>query len=187
MENGNVKVAYVLSVGEKTTYNCCYQLEQLGLKVTLLADTESKLDKYKKFINTANEDCLKVDADVIVNKRIKNAGKLLGDNLIVQLTTFCFYKNDKCIGQPTIYSKKALDIIKKNIDKLDKDRPETSAWRLPEINDKTKTIDDLYGMHGFFQDVITMERAKKHKIERDHIKDYDFELAFRLKDFYDQS
>jgi len=172
---------YITSIGEKTTDICVEQFKRYGYEVILLDKKESWIDKYKSFINTAEGDCLRTDADVIVNQNIKdiNFCKDLEYDM-VQFIFYDFYKNNLGIGTPMYYSKKAIDIIKNNLEKLHFTRPETSAWRLPEIVSNTFTSDKIVGMHGFFQDKETIERAKLNKEHRGQMKQYDFDLVFKL-------
>lgn len=186
--------AYVTSIGENTTEICCEQLRRFGFEVILLAGVEPWIDKYKKFIDLAiknNESCLRVDADVIVNSHVTRVHNLELINqyfnnvpqspLMLQFKTFSFYKNDFNIGNPVYYSIGALLKIKENIDSLDVNRPEASAWRLPEVNKHTFTIDNfLIGMQSFFQDQTHYDRHLEHKIQRKQIEEYDFELAQRI-------
>jgi hypothetical protein len=173
--------AYITSIGERTTDICKWQLERLGFDTVLLDKKESWERKYRKFIETANEDCWRIDADVIVNKKIKKvSGIIYSTAIMIQFKVFDFYKNDIHIGQPIFYKKEAIDIIKKNIDEIRPDRPEASAWRLEEINPRTYTDDTILGMHGFFQDKETRERARENKIARKQIDDFDFELVEKL-------
>ena len=63
-------IAYVFSIREKTTDLCVRVLKQNGFKVMLLDGMESIGDKYKRFIEMADEDCIKIDADIIPNSNI---------------------------------------------------------------------------------------------------------------------
>lgn len=173
-------IAYVTSIGEKTTEICCQQLRRYGFFVVLLNKKEEWIDKYKRFINLADEDCLRIDADIIPNHKVKFIEVDSKDALMIQHKLFDFYRNDVIIGGAVFYRRKALKIIKKNIGGLNRDRPETSAWRLNELVKDTVTSDLVVGMHGFFQDKETMERAEKNKMARDQIGYYDFNLAFKL-------
>jgi len=173
---------FLTSIGERTTELCRWQLEKLGFEVVLLDEKESWIDKYKKFIFMADKDCLRIDSDVIPNKNIK---KLVSDCWMVQAKTYDLYRNDVWFTSPVFYSKEAIDLIRLNFDLLDKNRPETSAWRLIP-KDKLKNLDIIVGIHGFFQDKETIERAKQNKINRGQIQDYYFELVEKIyaKDFY---
>ena len=180
--------AFVTSIGEKTEGVCVDQLIRLGYQTCVLGGKESWYHKYLKFIEEASkfdEPCLRVDADVIVNKEIRpeKVRQDLKDwesDIMFQYVVFDLYKNAPHTGQPLVYTPEVLEIIKRNLDKIDYKRPETSAWRLSEVNPLTATIDRIVGMHGFFQDLDTVNRAKEHKINRKQIGEFDFELVYRL-------
>ncbi len=175
---------FVTSIGEKTTALCVEQLILMGFHVTILDKVEPWLDKYRRFIEEAselNEDVLRVDADVILNRKIIEAVKDL-KVLMAQFRVFDLYKNDINIGQPVWYSAESLQIIKKHFDELgDKSRPEASAWRLEQINKLTYTSNEVVGMSSFFQSDEHIKRHEKHKIERKQIDDYNFHLAKQLR------
>ena len=173
--------AFVTSIGEKTTKICCEQLEKYGFNVILLDKQEKWIDKYKRFIDMANEDCLRIDADNIVNKHILEIGEdCPKDFLVAQYGRYDLYRNEVWAGGPLIYTKKALDIIRERKDKINESRPETSSCRFPEINPYLHTSNLVVGLHGFFQDKEAMERAMENKKRRGQMKDYDFELVKKL-------
>lgn len=177
--------AYLCSVGEKTTQICKEQLERFGFEVVLFDEKEKWEDKYKRFINTANEDCLRVDADVVPNKNIEFL-KIAPysfrnlDKLMIQCKGYDFYKNDIGVIGIVFYRKQAIDIIKRDFNFIDLRRPEATAWRLPDINKYTETEEIICGLHGFGQDEETMMRAFEHKVARKQIEQYDFSLANKL-------
>ena len=169
--------AYVTSIGEKTTKVCCEQLKRYGFEVVLLDDKESWFDKYKRFINIAKEDCLRIDADIIPNEKIKLVGTENVQKVIMtQYSMYCFYKNGERIGNPVFYKKKVLDRIREVVDSLDKSRPETAAWRLDNVRPYTLTSNLVVGLHGFFQDDDAVERERDRKG-----KEYDFNLVDELR------
>lgn len=173
--------AFVTSIGEKTTEICCEQLNRFGFEVVLLDGRESWLNKYKLFINTAKEECVRVDADIIPNRNIRQIGIENKEIPMIQHKLFDLYKNNVTIGGVILYRKKALDMIRVNIDKLEIGRTETMAFRNNNVTSITSDL--IVGMHGFYQNDETMEIAKKNKIARGQIEEYhyDFDLAFRLK------
>jgi len=177
-------IAYVTSVGEKTTQICVDQLKSFGFDVVLLDGVESWPNKYRRFINEAREDCIRVDADVIVNENIGVAIMKVIDRdvLMSQFSVYDFYKNNTSVGNPVYYTKKALEIIREHIKEIDDRRPEASAWRLKEINEYTITIEsEIVGLHGFGQDDETVARARKNKENRGQIDMYNFDLVGRLR------
>ena len=178
---------FVTTIGEKTTDICVQQLSKYGFDSIVISGNTPWIEKYKEFIELAyrfNEDCLRVDADIIVNEGIVSAHTDLHknkDKLMIQYSVYDLYKNGVSIGQPVLYSKKAISIIRQNLSKISPLRPEASAWRLPEINEHTLSIvDEIVGMHGFYQDKETVERAKENKINRKQIDKYDFDLVNKL-------
>mgnify|MGYP001577335249 CR=1 FL=1 len=173
--------AYLTTIGERTTDICKWQLERLGFEVVLLDKVEPWGEKYRRFIRLANENCLRVDADVIVNKNILEC-KNLPDDVMAQFTCFDFYRNDVWNTCPVYYGKEISEIIKSNLDKIGNNRPETEAWRLPQVQPLTLILDKkCYGMHGFFQDDATHGRAYQNRKDRGQLEQFDFELVERLK------
>lgn len=178
--------AYVTSIGEKTTDICVEQLEKFGFEVVLLDKMESWESKYKRFIRMAhesNEDCIRVDADVIVNKNIKKVFEDVEreDNyLITSYNLYDLYRNGIFEGSPILYTKKAIGIINRYHMMLHPNRPESSACRLDRINPHKYHDETIVGMHGFGSDKETIMRAKQNKIDRKQIELFDFELVDKL-------
>lgn len=176
--------AYVTSIGEKTEAICCEQLRKFGFEIVLLNEKEPWIEKYKKFLNLAyfnSQDCIRVDADIIVNQNILALKHGCNGSLMGQAQVYDFYQNDLHTGGPIFYSKDVIKMILDNFHKLDEFRPETSAWRLPDVNPKTITLKwTVVGLHGFFQDEDAVARSEKNKIDRKQISKYDFDLARAL-------
>lgn len=175
-------IAYITSIGEKTTDICVEQLKRLGFDTILLKDKEDWDIKYRRFITEAKEDCLRLDADIIVNKNIVQEIEKYKDKnyLMVQFKGLDFYRNNIGIIGVLFYKKEAIEIIRNNLDKISITRPEATAWRLPEMENRRHTSDTVVGIHGFFQTEDDIKRHQQNKIERKQIKNYDFELAERL-------
>jgi len=182
--------AYVTSIGERTTQICCDQLKKFGFTVFLLDEKEPWIDKYKKFIQMAVAPCIRVDADVIVNKNLKDYCETFIEHQIEDMTQFNIfdmYKNNLSNTSPVLYSEKAIEKIRELIDKIDVRRPETSSWRLIQNEGlEVYTSKQTMGMHGFFQDKETILRARQNKIDRKQIYDYDFDLSFKLLELYEK-
>ncbi len=175
--------AYVTSIGEKTTELCCEQLIKFGFEVELLIKDESWESKYKQFIrmaHEANENCLRIDADIIVNENIKQVGTDIDDKLVASYTLYDLYRNGIYVGSPVFYTRKALGIIARYHYMLHPSRPEASACRLDLINGKKFQSPIVVGMHGFFQDCATIERAKTNKTDRKQQDLFDFDLVNKL-------
>ena len=174
--------AYVSSFGEKTTELCCSQLERFGFEVVLMDEKEEWHKKYKRFIQIANEDCLRIDADVIVNEKIKQLGVGLSKRVWIEsFTLYDLYRNGLFQGSPIYYKTEALDFLKKNLDRITPLRPEASALRLKGINEHKYQNDIIVvGMHGFFQDDETVKRAKSNKEQRGQTG-FEFDLVNKLR------
>lgn len=137
--------AYLTSIGEKTTNICKWQLELLGFDVVMIEGIEPWHIKYKRFIDLADEDCLRIDADIILFNDFKIAE--MPEIVMAQWQVVDYKKFVIHTGQPIYYSKKLLEIAKKM--PISQDRPETSMWRMPEIIKYTKTIKEVVGLHQF--------------------------------------
>jgi hypothetical protein len=180
--------AFVTSIGERTTKICCDQLKRFGYEVVLLDGQEPWPQKYRRFISEADEDCIRIDADIIPNTEIadipnviKAITEMFEGTLMVQFNTYDLYRNNVGVTSPVWYSKKALEIIREQFPNLtDLGRPEASAWRLPAIVRHTLTAPRVVGLHGFFQDYASFNRHLKHKQERHQEADYDLDLARKL-------
>lgn len=170
--------AYVTTIGELTTQLCCEQLERFGYEVVLLDRITSWWDKYLEFIDTASEDCLRIDADIIPNQHVAVCRE--SKALITQFHTYDLYKNDIGITSPLFYRKESLNIIRRNKRLIEQKRPEATAWRIPAVNAFTETSPLVVGLHGFCQDVTTMRRAMNNKLDRKQIDQYDFATAFKI-------
>ena len=178
-------IAYVTTIGEQTTDLCVWQLQRLEFEVVVIDGMEPWVLKYRRFITAAKAyggPCIRIDADVIVNADfVVELSRMPGSSYIMaQWQEYCLYKNGLTHASPVWYAHEALEIIHSNLENLDPIRPETSAWRLPEINEQTKTWDGIVGFHGFFQDQAAIARAKHNKQMRGQ-EGYDWELVERIK------
>lgn len=175
--------AYVTSIGEKTTDICCEQLRRYGFNVILLDKKESWVDKYKRFINMAEGNCLRVDADVIVNSKIKmiHGFQTDDDYLLVDFHTYDFYKNDLSVSAPVYYKAEAIKMIKERLDEIEDVRPEATLSR-KVVGSRKGTSELIVGMHGFFQTEDHLHEAEANKIKRGQIEKYgyDFRLAEKM-------
>ena len=109
-------------------------------------DKEDWATKYKRFIDLADENCLRIDADVILFNDFK-VPDVMPEICMAQWKVVDFRKFAIHTGQPVYYSKGLLDIAKTLPVKAN--RPETSMWRHPEIIDYTLTINEVVGLHDF--------------------------------------
>lgn len=174
--------AYLTTIGERTTDICAEQLKRFGFDVQILDGAMPWAQKYKQFIETADEDCLRIDADVIINKNINILIAALESKTgyVIQGFTYDFYRNNIGVTTPILYSKTALALIRQSWDKIGLLRPEANACRLPGLSGRIYTSPAIVGMHGFFQDVEHLKMAQENKVQRGQIAEYDFELANKL-------
>jgi len=168
--------AYLCSVGEKTVDICKLQLERFGFEVVMLDEKETWQEKYSRFLREANENCIRVDADVIPNKHIKIFQNLKA--YLAKTHLYDLYRNEIWPLGPIYYSKEALERFK-GISIDDTKRPETFIWRSVPV-EMTTVLSEVVGLHGFFQDRETIERAKQNKINRGQIDNYDFDFVGKI-------
>src|SRR3972149_4214128 len=132
---------FITSIGEATTNVCVWQARRLGfLDLVVLDQKESWYQKYIQFLNLAKEYafCLRIDADVILNRRILNymwLTEIQSDIDMYQFNLYCQYKNDIMIGQPVFYRRSRIELALKHIkdETFHHNRPETDVWRLAPI------------------------------------------------------
>lgn len=176
--------AIVTSIGESTTELCKWALERNGFEVTVLQNPSSLARKLKA-IYEIQEDFLRVDADVIVNRNL-TPGLLmeLKQNKNIwwwQFITFDWFKMDTNHTMAFIMTE-ALPALRANIGKflLDK-RPETQVSRIKELHNPRRMAtyeDKIVGVHGY--GVRDMKAVKRLKASRGQSHLYDFELAERM-------
>lgn len=174
--------AFLTSIGEKTTSICKWQLERFGFEVVLLDKVEPWIDKYKRFLEMAGEECIRIDADIIPNERIRifqDSGYLRKNAKLAKAYTYDFYANTLMQTAPTYYSKGITKGMKELI--TDIDRPETSIFRNRDIHPWVVVLNEVVGTHGFFQSKKDIERAVIHKKIRGQNAQYDFDLLEKLK------
>lgn len=171
---------FVFSIGEKTTDLCCELMREYGYEVILFQDGTPLWQKLKRFyteaLATEDDEFMRIDADVIPNKKIQDMFNLSGWTCAWGLD---WYKQD--LGSISIH-KMRREIIEKCLAHVDesepKIRPETYLWRLPEINDYTDNAIGFYGIHGYGQS-DQRERIKLLKYLRN--QPYDWDLVERLE------
>lgn len=172
-------IAYVTSIGEPTTELCIWSLERQGFDVELVKSNDRLSDKLQFIYNDTDDDFLRVDADVIVNRKVKLL-ELSKNAWWVQALCFDMYKQDVMYGGVQLIGKECLPALRKHIPRqLQAERPETAMSRLEEFYKPRRfvSVDLICGIHGYKNDVA---RAKETKERREQSADYDFELAERL-------
>lgn len=184
--NEEVIKAYITSIGEPTTDLCEWAVKRLGFETVMVhSDITTLAHKLEFIYNQADDDFIRIDADVIVNKNLE-AVKNMNKNLLwVQYKTFDMYKLDLTNGGVQYYSKKIIPTLRANIGKFKHDdRPETRMYRLPEFTERWrfKSAENVVGIHGFGQRDI--DRVKRTKDGRKYASDYDWVLVERMQKFY---
>lgn len=181
--------ALITSIGESTTGLCYWALERNGFDVFLLQDSQSSLwAKLKWIYSNTDEDFLRVDADVIVNKNCvpRNIKRDAKDKEIwwTQYRTYDWMQQDITHGGIQFIRKEALPYLRAQIMEAEhKERPESYMYRIKPFHDPRRCVtnETVMGLNGWGQDDI--ERIKETKRRRMQYDNYDFELAERLDDF----
>lgn len=179
--------AFVTSIGEKTTDLAIWSLERNGFKVTPRTDNFSLAEKLKWIYSQADDDFLRIDADVIVNRNCTPENLLrytesLKDAWWVQFQMFDWYQQDVSYGGVQFIRKEALPVLRENIEKfMQHERPETELTRSYGMYNprRFESYDMVMGMHNYKND---MARVKAVKTRRNQLDNYDFELAERLEE-----
>lgn len=177
--------AYVFSIGESTTELCCQQLKDMGFEVHLIQDKTSLWQKLKLFYQYALEDAddefLRVDADVIPNKNVLELIKLADGCWWHQSLAYDWYKQDLSPVSVSHIRREAIELCHQNIDRFEhSSRPETDVWRLQEFHypRRCHIANIVTGLHGYKQQ-DQRERIKRLKEERHQT--YDWDLVERIE------
>lgn len=129
--------------------------------------------------NDCKEDFLRVDADVIPNKRCTKEN-IKPRTWWTQYTCFDWFKQDISNGGIQFIKKQALPALRENIpNHMGAERPETEMSRIKEFNNPRRfvTSSQVFGLHNYKNDI---ERVRETKERRNQLELYDFELAERL-------
>lgn len=177
--------AVITSIGEPTTELCKWSLSRLGFRVYVVHSEKSTL--YQKLVTLfdiegiLDEDFLRVDADVIVNKNVLELVKL-DEAWWYQGQTFDWFKQDISHGGVQFIRKQCFPAIKKHLREAEHmERPETYLSRLEEFHNPRRfvTFEKVCGLHGYKQKDI--ERVKLTKYRRGQAENYDWELAEKIE------
>jgi hypothetical protein len=182
--------AYVTSIGEPTTDLCKWSLERNGFEVIMLKDDSTLWAKLKRIYDIADEDFVRVDADIIVNRNftpgnLKTIERIdyLQQAWWIQFVAYDWYKQDICHTLSYI-KKEALPVLRTNVVRFKDDlRPETQVSRVAELHNPRRMetyADQLMGIHGY--GISNTKPVMKLKAERGQSHLYDFELAQRLNE-----
>lgn len=177
--------AIITSVGEPTTELCKWALERNGFEVMVFESDTSLWQKLKDIYEGMDEDFLRIDADVIVNRNL-TVGRMLEwerDQTVWwwQFLVFDWYKQD--IGHSMAFIRAAaLPSLRANIGRFKVSlRPETDISRIPELHNPRRMVThehEIMGVHGFgIKDLSDVKRLKELRNQMDN---YDFELVERM-------
>lgn len=177
--------AYVTSIGEITTDLCAWSLERNGFEVVLIKDGSLLVDKLKTIYEHADDDFIRVDADVVVNQNMTpQLLKMMADDepWWFQFMTFGWHAQDLIHGGVQFIKKEAIPHLRREVDRFhDADRPETALSRIKEFYEPRRFVSVgavCFGIHGFAADDVDRVIAQKKK--RGQLENYDFELAEKL-------
>lgn len=172
--------AFITSIGEPTTDLCIWSLNRLGFEVELILNPRSLWSKLNTIFNNTDEDFLRVDADMVVNKNVLELIKQ--DKLLwYQALNYDWYKQDTGHGGIQFIRKEAIPLVRLHLAAAERlDRPESYLSRIKELHNPRTfgTFEKICGIHGFHQK--DYKRVMWVKSNRRQTANYDFELAQKL-------
>lgn len=172
--------AYITSIGESTTEICKWSLERYGYEVELVENQGSLWSKLKYIYNTADNDFVRVDADVVVGQNILELTKQ-SDAWWYQSMIYEWFRQDVGHGGIQFIRKECLPALREHVDEAERlERPESYMSRLKEFHDprRFESFSKVCGIHGFKQSDV--QRVKDTKMRRGQYGNYDWELAEKL-------
>lgn len=179
--------AFVTSIGEPTTDLCVWSLERNGFDVELITGGGLLVDKLKTVYEKADDDFVRVDADVVVNKSFTPEfafGAMLPETWWQQYICFDWLKLNLSYGGVQAIRKVALPHLRKAVDSFhNEDRPETALSRIDPFHNprRFQSCEVVVGLHGYalgqHQERV---RYQKHKRKK-YWHEFDFEMANRLE------
>lgn len=164
-------LAYVFSIGEPTTPLCVEALERNGLEVILYQDGSRFTEKYKRLMTEAEPPFVRVDADIIVNHRVKEYLKEAKDWSCPY--GWVWWQQDLQPMSVMYYSKEVVELIKPHLyDEifLHTARPEQYMWSLPEMQGKNHKIEVPVGLKGY--GIRNLKPVKERKANRGQTYDW---------------
>lgn len=176
--------AVVTSIGEVTRDLCIWALERNGFEVGIYEGGSTLANKLEEIYNDYDEDFLRVDADVVVNRTLtpEMLNKLSYDDAWwIQFKCYGWFSQDLIWGGVQYVRREALPALRANIGQHKRSsRPETAMTRLPEFYGprRFQSHPVVVGIHGFA--ARDVERVKQLKKLRNQYQNYDWELADKL-------
>lgn len=175
--------AFVTSIGEHTRDLCVWSLERNGFDVVLIESGSLLVDKLKTIYEQADDDFVRVDADVVPNMNLTPDSVIASAHEYqwwIQYETFDWHKQDTTWGGVQFIKKEALPYLRANIDKYhNQERPETMISRIPEFHNPRRfdSCPCIMGIHSF---AATDEERVRGVKERRNQHGYDWQLAAKL-------
>lgn len=172
--------AFVTSIGETTADLCVWSLQRQGFEVVLLNSPDTLWHKLKLIFDQAEEDFIRVDADVVCNLSVTKLLEQRG-GWWYQAQTFDWYRQDVGYGGVQYIKKQCFPAIRKHLVEAERtERPESHLARLDEFHSprRFKSVNMICGIHGFKQSDV--QRVKDTKMRRGQFEDYDWDLAEKL-------
>lgn len=176
---------YVFSIGENTTDLCVELMQEMGFKTVLYKDPTSLWSKLKRFyadaLKTRDEEFIRIDADIIPNKRVLDLIKVNDGCLWHSAVGFDWYTQQR--GTISIHHMKreAVAMCLENIESAkEENRPETYLWRLEEFHwpRVCHNVDINCGLHGYAQ---KEQRQRIKNLKASRSQDYDWSLVERIE------
>lgn len=174
--------AVVFSIGEATTDLCVWSLKRNGWQVVLYKDGTSLWQKLNRMFHEFDEDLIRVDGDIVVNRHLTESNLPKTKAWWVQFMNYDWYKQDLAHGGMNYIKQSAFPAIRKHINEFQyAERPETELYRLKEFHNPRRCITDerVMGLQNYQN---SMRRVRETKQRRDQLESYDFELARKLND-----
>lgn len=181
--------AFVTSIGEPTTDLCVWSLQRNGFDVELISGETSLAEKLKIIYDKADDSFIRVDADVVVNKRLTPVFlRSLRDSSSwtwwTQFQCFDWLQQHVAYGGVQYIQKAALLTLRGHVDEVQQeDRPETALSRVDEFYNPRRFASDnsVVGLHGFaLGDHFERVRAQK-ELRSKYLNFYDFEMVEKLE------
>lgn len=180
--------AYVTSIGEPTTELCKWSLERNGFDVLVIKDSSTLAEKLKYIYQIADDDFIRVDADVIVNRNCtqENIRRLMRDHqykhaVWLQFTTFDWLSQDLAHGGVQLITRQALSDLRSHVhEAINKERPESYMYRIDAFQEPRVCLSHyaVMGLHGYGQ--TDLQRIKDTKSRRGQYDNYDWEIVDKL-------
>lgn len=172
--------AYVTSIGEITTDICVWSLQRYGFDVRLKQSSSTLWEKLNEIYKEAEDDFIRVDADVVVNQNVLELIKL-DKAWWYQGMVYEWFRQDVGHGGVQFVRQPALEHIRKRLAEAERqERPESYLSRIPELHNprRFESFEKICGLHGYRQ--LDVERVKQTKMRRGRYGDFDWDLAEKL-------